>query len=150
MRRIEQRAIHKSTESRYAASTKTTLSVIIAAATAAIGIVAYAYTSIPPDSNTRSTYAAELQQDFVTKRVANTRVRVEGEENRQLHLQAPWFNRAVANALVKREIGSKAEKYGFETLVFEGRRLRLTYSIKRGAFQDMQIASSSSYSGLGQ
>ena len=132
------------------ARTKTTLSVIIAAAVAALGIVAGAYTSIPADSNTRSNYAAELQQDFVSKRVANTRVRVEGEENRQLHLHAPWLNRAAAKALVKRDIGSKAEKYGFETLVFEGRRLRLTYSIKRGAFQDMQIASSSTYSGLVQ
>ena len=142
MRRFEPRAILKSTESRDVACTKTTLSVTIAAATAAIGIVASGYTSIPAGSNRRSIYAAELQKDFVSKRVANTRVRVEGEENRQLHLQAPWFNRAVANALVKRDIGSKAEKYGFETLVFEGRRLRLTYSIKRGAFQDMQIANS--------
>jgi hypothetical protein len=149
MRRFEQRAISKASESQDVACTKTMLSVMTAAATAAIGIVAAAYTSIPPDSNSRSIYAAELQQDFISKRVANTRVRVEGEENRQLHLHAPWLNRAVANALIKRDIGSKAEKYGIETLVFEGRRLRLTYSIKRGAFQDMQIASSSTYSRLG-
>jgi hypothetical protein len=141
MRRFAQHASPKTTEAQDVACTRTMISVTIAAA--AFGIVAYAYTSPPADSNARSVYAAELQQNFLAKRVANTRVRVDGEENRQLHVQAPWLNRAAANALVKRDIGSKAEKYGFETVVFDSGALTFTYYIKRRALQDVQFASSS-------
>ena len=102
------------------------------------------YGLVPADSNTRRTYAASLEQDFIAKRVRDTVISTTGAENRTLMLDAPWIDGATAAALVNEGVARKAARYGFNSVIFQNGGFRVNYDIRTHAYNQEPVLGSAS------